>query len=86
MARAGRGGLHPRAPDSSADRCPRHAEAKWPGARRRGIASALSAYLAWSAHSQAISLVFLEAEPEAEQLYRRTGFADATTKIWASLR
>ena len=31
-------------------------------------------------------LVFLEAEPEEEQLYRRTGFTDATTKIWASIR
>jgi ribosomal protein S18 acetylase RimI-like enzyme len=54
--------------------------------RRRGIASALSAYLARTAHSQGISLVFLEAEPEEEQIYRRTGFTDATTKIWASIR
>jgi len=54
--------------------------------RRRGIASALSAHLARTAHSQGISLVFLEAEPEEEQIYRRTGFTDATTKIWASSR
>jgi GNAT superfamily N-acetyltransferase len=54
--------------------------------RRRGIASALSAQLARTAHSQGISLVFLEAEPEEEQIYRRTGFTDATTKIWASIR
>jgi ribosomal protein S18 acetylase RimI-like enzyme len=52
--------------------------------RRRGIASALSAHLARTAHSQGISLVFLEAEAEEEQIYRRTGFADVTTKIWAS--
>jgi len=51
--------------------------------RRRGIASAISACLARTAHSQGISLVFLEAEPEEEQIYRRTGFTDATTKLWA---
>jgi GNAT superfamily N-acetyltransferase len=54
--------------------------------RRRGIASALSAHLATTAHAQGISLVFLEAEPEEEQIYRRTGFTDATTKLWASIR
>lgn len=54
--------------------------------RRRGIASALSAHLAATAHSHGISLVFLEAEPEEEQIYRRTGFTDATTKLWASIR
>jgi ribosomal protein S18 acetylase RimI-like enzyme len=54
--------------------------------RRRGIASAISAHLARAAHSQGISLVFLEAEPEEEQIYRRTGFTDAATKIWASIR
>jgi ribosomal protein S18 acetylase RimI-like enzyme len=54
--------------------------------RRRGIASALSAHLARTAHSQGIGLVFLEAEPEEERLYRRTGFTDAATKIWASIR
>jgi N-acetylglutamate synthase-like GNAT family acetyltransferase len=54
--------------------------------RRRGIASAVSAYLVRSAHFQGISLVFLEAEPEEEQIYRRTGFTDATAKIWASIR
>jgi len=54
--------------------------------RGRGIASALSAHLARTAHSQGISLVFLEAEPEEEQIYRHTGFTDTTTKIWASIR
>lgn len=54
--------------------------------RRRGIASALSAHLARTGHSRGISLVFLEAEPDEEQVYRRTGFTDATTKLWASLR
>jgi GNAT superfamily N-acetyltransferase len=54
--------------------------------RRRGIASALSAHLARTALSEGIGLVFLEAEPEEEQIYRRTGFTDATTKIWASIR
>lgn len=56
------------------------------GFRRRGIASALSAHLAQAAHSRGISLVFLEAEPAEEQIYRRTGFTDTTTKLWASLR
>lgn len=54
--------------------------------RRRGIASALSAYLARTAHPQGISLVFLEAEPAEEQIYRRTGFVGSTAKIWASIR
>ena len=54
--------------------------------RRRGIASALSAHLARTAHGQAITLVFLEAEPAEERIYRRTGFVDVTTKIWMSLR
>jgi ribosomal protein S18 acetylase RimI-like enzyme len=54
--------------------------------RRRGIASALSAHLARTAHSRSIGLVFLEAEPDEEQIYRRTGFTDATTKLWASIR
>jgi ribosomal protein S18 acetylase RimI-like enzyme len=54
--------------------------------RRRGIASALSAHLTRTAHSRGISLVFLEAEPEEEQIYRRTGFTDATIKLWTSIR
>lgn len=54
--------------------------------RRRGIASAISAHLARTAHSHGIGLIFLEAEPEEQQIYRRTGFADATSKIWISLR
>lgn len=56
------------------------------GFRRRGIASALSVYLARTALARGIGLVFLEAEPAEEQIYRRAGFTDATTKIWASLR
>jgi ribosomal protein S18 acetylase RimI-like enzyme len=56
------------------------------GFRRRGIASALSAHLARTAHTRGIGLVFLEAEPAEERIYRRTGFADVTTKIWISLR
>jgi ribosomal protein S18 acetylase RimI-like enzyme len=54
--------------------------------RCRGIASAISAHLARTAHSHGISMVFLEAEPEEEEIYRRTGFTDATSKIWISLR
>ena len=54
--------------------------------RRRGIASAVSAHPARTVHAQGISLVFLEAEPEEEQIYRRTGFTGATTKIRASRR
>lgn len=54
--------------------------------RRRGIASVLSAYLARTAHSRGVSLVFLEAEPEEEEIYRRTGFTEATTKLWTSIR
>jgi hypothetical protein len=30
--------------------------------------------------------IFLEAEPDEEHIYRRTGFTDATTKLWASIR
>jgi len=52
------------------------------GFRRRGIASALSAQLAGAAHARGIGVVFLEAEPEEESIYRRTGFTDVTTKIW----
>jgi ribosomal protein S18 acetylase RimI-like enzyme len=50
--------------------------------RRRGIASALSAHLARTAHARGIGLVFLEAEPDEESIYRRTGFTDVSTKIW----
>jgi GNAT superfamily N-acetyltransferase len=54
--------------------------------RRRGIASALSAQLTWTAHSHGVNLVFLEAKPGEVQIYRRTGFTDATVKLWASIR
>jgi ribosomal protein S18 acetylase RimI-like enzyme len=54
------------------------------GYRRRGIASAVSVCLARTAHAQGIGLVFLEAEPDEEQIYRRAGFFDVTAKIWVS--
>lgn len=54
--------------------------------RRRGIASALSAHLARTAHARPVGLVFLEAEPEEEDIYRRTGFIEVSSKIWLSLR
>jgi ribosomal protein S18 acetylase RimI-like enzyme len=54
--------------------------------RRRGIASAVSACLARTAHARGVGLVFLEAEPREEGIYRRAGFADVTAKIWLSLR
>jgi ribosomal protein S18 acetylase RimI-like enzyme len=54
--------------------------------RRRGIAAAIAAHLAGAAHADGIGLVFLEAEPDEERIYRRTGFLDAAAKIWASLR
>jgi GNAT superfamily N-acetyltransferase len=53
--------------------------------RRRGIASAVSVALATGAHDHGTGLVFLEAEPAEEQIYRRSGFTDATTKIWVSI-
>jgi GNAT superfamily N-acetyltransferase len=53
--------------------------------RRRGIASAVSAGLAGAALARDIGMVFLEAEPEEERIYRRTGFTDATAKIWVSI-
>ena len=54
--------------------------------RRRGIASAISAYLARTASHPGIGLIFLAAEPEQEQIYRSTGFTGAATRIWASIR
>jgi hypothetical protein len=59
-------------PDSGA--CPTAAEAEQ--------LVALSAQLARAAHGRGIGVVFLEAEPEEESIYRRTGFTDVTTKIW----
>jgi GNAT superfamily N-acetyltransferase len=53
--------------------------------RRRGIASAVSASLARTAHAHGVRMVFLEAEPEEERIYRRTGFTDVTAKIWISI-
>jgi ribosomal protein S18 acetylase RimI-like enzyme len=54
--------------------------------RRRGIASALSASLARTAHAHGMSVVWLEAEPEEESIYRRTGFPIAGRKLWMSRR
>jgi GNAT superfamily N-acetyltransferase len=54
--------------------------------RRRGIASAMSVSLARFAHARGIGLVFLEAEPAEEQIYRRAGFTDVTAKVWVSIR
>jgi ribosomal protein S18 acetylase RimI-like enzyme len=54
--------------------------------RRRGIASAVSVALARGAHNHGTGLVFLEAEPAEEHIYRRSGFIDVTTKIWVSIR
>jgi ribosomal protein S18 acetylase RimI-like enzyme len=54
--------------------------------RRRGIASALSALLARTAHAHGMSLVWLEAEPEEESIYGRTGFPIAGQKLWMSRR
>jgi ribosomal protein S18 acetylase RimI-like enzyme len=56
------------------------------GYRRRGIASALSVSLARNAHASGIGLVFLEAEPAEERIYRQAGFTDVTAKVWVSLR
>lgn len=53
--------------------------------RRRGIASAVSVALATCAHNHGTELVFLEAEPAEEQIYRRSGFTDVTAKIWVSI-
>lgn len=50
--------------------------------RRRGIGSALSAQLARAAHARGTGVVFLEAEPAEESIYRRTGFTDVSAKIW----
>jgi ribosomal protein S18 acetylase RimI-like enzyme len=54
--------------------------------RRRGIASAVSAHLARTAHARGIKVVFLEALPDEEEIYRRTGFAGVSAKVWLSLR
>jgi ribosomal protein S18 acetylase RimI-like enzyme len=54
--------------------------------RRRGIASAMSAFLARTAHAHGMALVWLEAAPEEEPAYRRTGFPVAGRKLWMSRR
>ncbi|TDQ04363.1 GNAT family N-acetyltransferase [Labedaea rhizosphaerae] len=52
--------------------------------RCRGIATALSLHLATTAHAQGLRLVWLEAAPEEENLYRRAGFVPAASKLWIS--
>jgi GNAT superfamily N-acetyltransferase len=54
--------------------------------RRRGIAGALTVFLANAGHDRGVRLVWLEAEPREERIYRALGFVDATEKIWMSLR
>jgi GNAT superfamily N-acetyltransferase len=54
--------------------------------RRRGIASAVSAHLARTAHDRGIRVVFPEALPDEKEIYRRAGFADVSAKAWLSLR
>ncbi|GIH14654.1 GNAT family N-acetyltransferase [Rugosimonospora africana] len=54
--------------------------------RRRGIAGAMAVYLAQESHRRGVRLVWLEAEPREERIYRAAGFVDAAEKIWLSLR
>jgi GNAT superfamily N-acetyltransferase len=65
--------------------------------RRRGVASAVSVYLARAAAAQpvrlareadeqAVRLVWLEAAPEEEQIYARAGFIVVKQKLWISMR
>jgi ribosomal protein S18 acetylase RimI-like enzyme len=54
--------------------------------RRRGVASAVSVYLARAADEQAVRLVWLEAAPEEEQIYARAGFIVVKQKLWISMR
>jgi ribosomal protein S18 acetylase RimI-like enzyme len=54
--------------------------------RRRGIATALSLHLAAAAHDRGTRLVWLEAEPEEENIYLRAGFTPAARKLWISRR
>lgn len=54
--------------------------------RRRGVASALSVYLARAAHKHGMQLVWLEAAPEEEQIYTHAGFITAGQKLWISLK
>ena len=52
--------------------------------RRRGIATAVSVRLAVTAHEQGMRMVWLEAAPAEERIYRRAGFAAAGRKLWIS--
>lgn len=52
--------------------------------RRRGIATALSLHLAATAHERGTRMVWLEAEPAEENIYRRAGFTPSTRKVWIS--
>ncbi|WP_169813290.1 GNAT family N-acetyltransferase [Nocardia vaccinii] len=52
--------------------------------RRRGIATAISRYLAAAAHGRGARTVWLEAAPNEANLYLRAGFVAAGRKIWIS--
>jgi predicted acetyltransferase len=54
--------------------------------RRRGIAGAMSLHLAMKAHEQGMKLVWLEAAPEEEGIYKRAGFTPSGAKLWISRR
>ncbi|QIS23286.1 GNAT family N-acetyltransferase [Nocardia terpenica] len=52
--------------------------------RRRGIATAMSLYLAAAAHEHGVRMVWLEAAPDEEHIYLRAGFTPAGRKLWIS--
>jgi GNAT superfamily N-acetyltransferase len=54
--------------------------------RRRGIAGAMTVYLAQAGHRGGVRLIWLEAETREERIYRSLGFVGAAEKIWMSLR
>lgn len=53
--------------------------------RRRGIAGAISAFLAEAAFARGMTLVFLECEGKNVGVYRKTGFTDCGERSWMSL-
>jgi ribosomal protein S18 acetylase RimI-like enzyme len=53
--------------------------------RRRGVAGAMTVFLANAGHARGVRLVWLEAESREERIYRSLGFVDAAEKIWMSL-
>lgn len=52
--------------------------------RGRGIAGAVSAYLAEAAFARGMTLVFLECEAKNRGVYRKTGFIDCGERLWMS--